>query len=225
MNLDALWPEDRPRQKLIQRGAKTLGVNELLAVLLGSGTRNASALELSNQLLRQAGGLDGLLRQSPAGLARVPGLKDARVARILAALELGRRAASAPEPARLRFRVPEDAGRYLMPRFGTKPLEEFGMLALDSRNGLMRLEIVSNGSLNGSLAHPREVYREAAILRAAAIVVFHNHPSRAIQHHRARTGSSPTGCTGRGRSWASAFWTTSSSAPAATGVSKSHHEL
>jgi len=98
------------------------------------------------------------------------------VARVLAALELGRRVASLPELARPRFRVPEDAGRYLMPRYGTKPLEEFGMLTLDSRNGLMRLQIISNGSLNGSLAHPREVYREAAILRAAAIVDFHNHP-------------------------------------------------
>ena len=94
MNLEALWPEDRPRQKLIERGTETLGVNELLAVLLGSGTRNVSALELANQLLRQAGGLGGLHHQSPAGLARVPGLKDARVARILAALELGRRAAT-----------------------------------------------------------------------------------------------------------------------------------
>lgn len=177
MNLEALWPEDRPRQKLIERGAATLGVNELLAVLLGSGTRYASALELANQLLQHTGGLDGLHRQSPAGLARLPGLKEARVARILAALELGRRAASAPEPMRPRFRVPEDAGRYLIPRYGTKPLEEFGVLALDSRNRLTRHEIVSKGSLNGSLVHPREVYREAAILRAAAIVVFHNHPS------------------------------------------------
>ena len=151
MNLEALWPEDRPRQKLIERGAATLGVNELLAVLLGSGTKNASALELANQLLRHAGGLEGLHRQSPAGLACVPGLKEARVARILAALELGKRAASANDSARPRFRVPEDAGRYLMPRFGTNPLEEFGVLALDSRNRLTRLEIVSKGSLNGSL--------------------------------------------------------------------------
>jgi len=73
MNLEALWPEDRPRQKLIERGAETLGVNELVAVILGSGTKNASALELANQLLRQAGGLEGLHRKAPRGSQACPG--------------------------------------------------------------------------------------------------------------------------------------------------------
>lgn len=154
-----------------------MGANELVAVLLGSGTRDQSALDLANQLLSIAGGIDGLHRLGSSGMTMLRGLKQARAARILAALELGKRAACPASQVRARFRQPEDAARYLMPRFGTKPLEEFGVLVLDARNQLRRAVVVSKGSLNGSLVHPREVFREAAILQAAAIIVFHNHPS------------------------------------------------
>ena len=177
MSIDRILPVDRPREKLLENGASTLGVNELLAVILGSGTKSSSALELANHLLERAGGLDGLSHLSASALAKLRGLKDARAARILAALELGRRAAYPVEAERPRFRLPEDAAKFLLPRFGTKPLEEFGVLVLDTRNCLKRLEVVSKGILNGSLVHPREVYREAAIQQAAAIIAFHNHPS------------------------------------------------
>ena len=170
-------PSDRPREKLLVRGPESLGVNELLAVVLGSGTRGVSALELSNRLLSHAGGLEGLARLGASGLSELSGLKAARSARILAALELGKRTTWPDETARPRFRLPHDAAHFLVPRFGTKPLEEFGLLLLDTRNRLKRLEVVSKGSLNGSLVHPREVYREAAIRQAAAIIAFHNHPS------------------------------------------------
>ena len=177
MSIDRILPMDRPREKLLERGASALGVNELLAVVLGSGTKSLSALELANELLSRAGGLQGLNEASPSALAKLRGLKDARVARILAALELGKRAACPVETERSRFRLPGDAAKFLIPRFGTKPLEEFGVLVLDTRNRLKRLEVVSRGILNGSLVHPREVYREAAIQQAAAIIAFHNHPS------------------------------------------------
>ncbi len=172
-----ILPIDRPREKLLERGASTLGVNELLAVLLGTGTRATSALELANELLDRAGGLQGLSHLSPAALSKLRGLKDARVARILAALELGKRAVSPADTGKLRFRLPEDAAKFLLPRFGSRPVEEFGVLVLDTRNRLKRVEVVSRGTLNGSLVHPREVYREAAIQQAAAIIAFHNHPS------------------------------------------------
>lgn len=175
--MKSLARTDRPREKLLQSGPASLGANELLALVLGSGTGGASALELANQLLDRAGGLEGLTRLEPSDLVAMRGLKDARAARIVAALELGRRAASPPSWPRPRFRLPGEAARYLLPRFGTKPLEEFGILVLDTRNRLRRLHVVSTGSLNGSLVHPREVFREAAISRAAAIIAFHNHPS------------------------------------------------
>jgi DNA repair protein RadC len=172
-----LTPADRPREKLLELGVESLGVNELVAVVLGSGTRSRSVLELANQVLDRTGGLEGLSRSSAAALARVPGLKDARVAKILAAFELGRRAASPPLSPRPQFRLPGDAARFLLPRFGTRPLEAFGILVLDTRNRLKQLQIVSTGSLSGSLVHPREVFREATMLQGASIIAFHNHPS------------------------------------------------
>jgi DNA repair protein RadC len=172
-----LVASDRPREKLLERGAESLGTNELLALVLGSGTRCRSSLDLANEVLARAGGLEGLARLSAASLAELRGLKEARAARLVAALELGKRLVTTPTRPRPRIRLPEDAARFLLPRFGTRPLEAFGILALDTRNRLKRLEVVSTGSLNGSLVHPREVYREAAILRAAAIIAFHNHPS------------------------------------------------
>ena len=175
--MNGLAPEDRPREKLFARGAEVLGTNELLAVVLGTGTRNLSALELANQILSSAGGLEGLARSTPDSLARFKGLKSARTARLVAALELGRRSVAEPPERRPIFRTPDDAGRYLLPRFGAKPVEEFGVLVLDTRNRLKRLEVISRGSLNGSLVHPREVFREAVSSQAAGLILFHNHPS------------------------------------------------
>jgi DNA repair protein RadC len=172
-----LASEDRPREKLLSQGAEFLGTNELLAVVLGTGTRNVSALELANQILQTAGGLKDLARFSPGGLTRLRGLKAARAARLLAAFELGRRAVVEPDTPRPMFRTPDEAGRYLLPRFGVKPVEEFGLLILDTRNRLKKLQVISKGSLNGSLVHPREVYREAVTLQAAGLILFHNHPS------------------------------------------------
>lgn len=169
--------EDRPREKLLSRGAETLGNNELLAVLLGTGIRSSSALELANQILTTTGGLKGLAGFSAEALARLRGLRSARAAQLLAAIELGRRAVSEPDTDRPVFRTPDDAGRYLLPRFSTKSVEEFGLLVLDTRNRLKRSQVVSKGSLNGSLVHPREVYREAVALQAAGLILFHNHPS------------------------------------------------
>jgi DNA repair protein RadC len=173
----SLLPEDRPREKLLARGASGLGTNELLAVVLGTGTRRLSALELADEILASAGGLVGLAQLSPNGLARLRGLKAARTARLVAALELGRRMLAEPGERRPLFRTPEDAGKYLLPRFGAKPVEEFGVLILDTRNRLKRLQVISRGSLNGSLVHPREVFREAVALQAAGLIAFHNHPS------------------------------------------------
>jgi DNA repair protein RadC len=169
--------EDRPREKLLSRGAEVLGTNELLAVVLGTGTRNVSALELANQILQKTGGLKELARLSSSDLSGLRGLKSARVARLMAAFELGRRAVAEPDAPKPAFRTPADAGRYLLPRFSAKSVEEFGLLVLDTRNRLKRLQVVSKGSLNGSLVHPREVFREAVALQAAGLILFHNHPS------------------------------------------------
>jgi DNA repair protein RadC len=173
--LGALPPEERPRERLRRHGAAALSSRELLALLLGCGTRRASALDLAEDLL--ATGLRGLPARTLAELEGRHGLGLAKASRVLAALELGARlAAQGPEGAPS-FRSPAESAHYLLPRYASRPVETFGLLALDVRRRLKHEAVVSVGCLTSSLVHPREVFREAVTARAAALVLFHNHPS------------------------------------------------
>jgi DNA repair protein RadC len=169
--------QDRPREKLVRLGAAGLGDNELLAILIGNGFRDASALSVANAVLEATSGVHGLPRLSRDELRRVKGVGAAKAARILAAVELGRRTLVSGARVRLQFACPRDVAAYLMPQYGARPVEQFGIVLLDTKHRLVRTAIVSIGTLDASLVHPREVFREAASGSAAAIVLFHNHPS------------------------------------------------
>lgn len=167
--------EERPRERLASQGAAALSNRELLALLVGTGSRRDCVLDVSERLL--ASGLRGLAGRSLAELRRERGLGLAKATRVLAALELGARLASeTPTPA-ASFRAPADAARYLLPRYAARPVETFGLLALDVRHRLKREAVVSVGCLTSSLVHPREVFQEAVVSRAAGLILFHNHPS------------------------------------------------
>ena len=167
--------EDRPRERLARHGVSALSNRELLTLLLGSGSAQATALDVAESLL--GAGLRGLAERSLPDLERVKGLGRAKATRLLAALELGARLASEGRTPAASFRTPQDAARYLLPRYGARPVETFGLLALDVRHRLRREAVVSVGCLTSSLVHPREVFQEAIVSRAAAIILFHNHPS------------------------------------------------
>jgi len=174
--LAALPRDERPRERLARLGPAALSSRELLAALVGTGARGASALDVADELLSP--GLHALAARSLPELERVRGLGRAKAARVLAALELGARIASdggsaAPPP----LQSPQEAARYLLPRYGARPVENFGLLALDARHRLRREAVISVGCLTASLVHPREVFQEAVVSRAAALVLFHNHPS------------------------------------------------
>jgi DNA repair protein RadC len=172
-----LSPDDRPREKLLQHGAEALGDNELVALVLGSGNRRHGALAVANELLGARGGLHGLARSSASELARVGGVGAAKAAQLVAAVELGRRTLRLGPSARLRLRVPGDAADFLMPVFSGRPFEQFGILLLDTKHRVMRTLVLAVGTLNSSIVEPRDVFREAVLGSAAAIVVFHTHPS------------------------------------------------
>jgi DNA repair protein RadC len=167
--------EDRPRERLARLGAGALSNRELLAVLVGSGSRRGSALDLAEGLL--AAGLRDLAGRSLAELEGAHGLGRAKATRVLAALELGARLACDARTPAAAFRTPESSARYLLPRYGARPVETFGVLALDVRHRLKHEAVVSVGCLTSSLVHPREVFKEAVSSRAAALILFHNHPS------------------------------------------------
>jgi DNA repair protein RadC len=172
-----LAPQDRPREKMERAGAGALGDNELLAVLIGHGLAGTSALAIANRVLGAAGGVHGLTRMSLDDLAGVPGVGRVLGCRVLAAVEVGRRTLIRRPRARPRIANAHDAASLLLPEFGAYPVERFGVLLLDTRLRLIGTRVLSVGSLDTSLGHPREVFREAVRAGAAAVVAFHNHPS------------------------------------------------
>jgi DNA repair protein RadC len=167
--------EERPRERLLRHGARALQNRELLAILLGTGTRGASALDVAERLF--GSGLRELAARAPEELAGEAGVGGAKAARVLAALELGARVASESGPSSAPLRTPEETARYLLPRYAARPVETFGLLALDVRHRLRKEAVISVGCLTSSIVHPREVFQEALRARAAGIVLFHNHPS------------------------------------------------
>lgn len=171
-------PEERPRERLLARGAEALSMTELLAILIGSGMKDRSALdiarELSGDLLKNA----QLARtQDARELTKIPGLGPARAAVIMAALELGRRLAGAEPMEYKTIRCPEDGAMLVMPRLRYASHEYFLVILLNSKGRVTAVEQVSEGSLNASVVHPREAFAPAILHHAAALLAVHNHPS------------------------------------------------
>src|SRR4051812_46004189 len=175
--MKTIAPHDRPREKLERDGAAILGDNELLAVVLGHGVSKTGALELANAILAAVGGLHGLARATSDELRRVPGIGAARASQLIAAVEAGRRTLVRPRRERPQIRAAIDAAQVLVAEYGTRPVEQFGVLLLDTRHRVLRTTLLSVGTLDASIVHPREVFRAAASAGAAALILFHNHPS------------------------------------------------
>jgi DNA repair protein RadC len=171
-----LAKHDRPREKLERLGAAALGDNELVAIVLGSGSRECDALELANRLLERAGGLHALPRSSLDQLCG-RGVGAARAAQVAAAVELGRRTLVRTALERPRYQTPQQLACYLLPQYGAAIVEQFGIVLLDTRHRVIRIRLISIGGLDAAIVQPRDVFREAAAVGASAVVLFHNHPS------------------------------------------------
>jgi DNA repair protein RadC len=175
--MKAIAAHDRPREKLARVGAAALGDNEIVAIVLGQGQANASALDLANRLLAVFGSVAALTRAAHVELTRIAGIGPARAAQVLAAVELGRRSLAHTARDRAQMTSPRAVAEYLLPQFGNRRVEQFGILLLDTKRRVLRTTVLSVGTLDASIVHPREVFREAVGGGAAAIVLFHNHPS------------------------------------------------
>jgi len=167
---------DRPRERLWQRGVQMIGDEELLSILLGSGMRARPVLTVAGELVRNAGGVVALSRASPRELALVRGVGTARATRIAAAFELGRRAIESQQRREL-VNTAEDIFRICAPRVAGLQQEVFIAIGLDIRNGLLDVVEVARGSVHAVEVHPREVFRPLVRMAAAGGVVVHNHPS------------------------------------------------
>lgn len=178
LTIHELPRSERPRERLLDLGARSLSSSELLAVVLGSGSAGKSALRLGEDILAAAGGsLRRIAMQPVAALRAVHGVGLARAVTIHASLELGRRMAAESREDGAPVRSPRDVVALFAPRLEDLPVEEFHVAVLDAQHRLERDVTITRGILNSSLVHPREVFREAIAERAASVILVHNHPS------------------------------------------------
>jgi len=175
--IQELPKSERPRERLLHYGAKSLSNAELLAILLAtSGKRGENVLTLAQRVLSDLGDLQRLAYISSSELCAIPGIGPAKAVLLLAAVELSKRLApdSLIPPT---IKSPRDVEAILSAKFLFEERERFYALLLTTKNALIGLEEISVGSLNSSIVHPREVFRQAIRQSAAAIIVAHNHPS------------------------------------------------
>ena len=168
---------DRPREKLARVGAEALGDNELIALVLGSGTRSRGALLVALDVIDAAGGVQGLVRIGIDELCRIPGVGESRAAGLKAAVELGRRTLFGDRDERPQMLSTGDLVDYLAPRYAGFGVERFGVMLLDQKQRVIRSVILSTGTIESSISHPRDMFRVAMLAHASHVVAFHNHPS------------------------------------------------
>ena len=169
---------ERPREKLLMRGGKNLSNTELLALIIGSGTREASALTLAAKVFAHiGGGMESLNEISPEELTQIDGIGNATAARIIAAAEFGTRIASAGIVSRNRISCPEDVAKFFSAEFAGEKQEHLYTVLLNAKHEMIGTELVAKGGITSSPAIPQDVFRPAVKRGAAGIILVHNHPS------------------------------------------------
>ncbi len=174
----AYWPKtERPRERLLAKGSEALSDAHLLAILLRTGRRDSSAVQVAMELLDRMGGLGGLAGCGVEELCAVPGVGPAKAAQLRAALELGRRSLAIPLSTGTRISSSADLFKHFHPALRDMKHEIFKVVLLDAKNTVVKETTVSEGSLTLSIVHPREVFALAVRESAAAVIFLHNHPS------------------------------------------------
>jgi len=181
-----LAPDDRPREKMMLKGAESLSHSELIAILLNNGNKGQSALDIAREILKLGkGNLRELGRLSLKELQRIRGVGPAKAITLLAALELGRRRLSMSSPERITIRSSKDIADYLKTLLQDHNYEVFAIVYLNRANRIKHFEIISRGGITGTVADPRIILKKALEAEATALVLTHNHPSGNLQPSRA----------------------------------------
>ncbi|WP_455221078.1 RadC family protein [Kaarinaea lacus] len=172
------WPaHERPREKMLLRGAAALSDAELLAIFLRTGTKGKTAVDLARELLIQFGSLRGLLEADRQQFCRSPGLGEAKYTQLLATLEMSRRYLAEKMARGDALNNPADTHRYLMARMRDYRQEVFACLYLDNRHRVISFDEMFYGTINMASVHPREIVQRALRHNASAVILAHNHPS------------------------------------------------
>lgn len=177
------WAEhDRPREKMLEKGQKALSDAELLAILIGSGSANESAVDLSKRILATvANNLSELSRLEIFELLRFKGIGPAKAINIIAALELGRRRRQSESLQRQTITSSQDAFELMQPIVGDLAYEEFWVITLNRSNKVKRTLCVSEGGVEGTVADPKKIFKMALEDNASGVILCHNHPSGALR--------------------------------------------
>jgi DNA repair protein RadC len=183
------WPEsERPREKLLERGAQALSDAELLALLLGSGIKGRSAVDVARSLIADFGSLRELLSADRPRWEGKLGIGPARYATLMASIELARRHFREPLRSSSALSAPDFTRRFLLAQLRDRPYEVFCCLFLDNRHRLIAFEELFRGTIDGASVHPREVVRQALLHNAASVIIAHNHPSGVADPSQADEG-------------------------------------
>ena len=185
MVLKDIPADARPREKLLASGAASLADAELIALLLRTGFKGCSVLQLAQNLLDHFGGIQGLLHAQADDLKRIKGLGPAKRAELVAVIELARRALAQELAHRPAFDHPTKVKDYLKLQLGQLPYEVFAVMFLDAQTRLLKFEEMFRGTLTQTSVYPREVVKRALDLHAASVVLAHNHPSGVAQPSKA----------------------------------------
>lgn len=178
--------EDRPREKLLSKGKAALSDAELIAILIGSGSRNKSAVELSKEILADSENkLQELSRLSVNQLKRFKGIGEAKAVTIVAALELGRRRRGEEALVRKKITSSQSAFEIMQPIIGDLNHEEFWVIFMNNSNKVLLTDQISKGGMTGTLVDPRNVYRKALEIGATCLILAHNHPSGTLKPSQA----------------------------------------
>jgi len=168
---------ERPRERLARYGADTLSNAELLAIILRTGTKNENIITLCNKLIKETGGLNGLLNMNLDEFMELRGIGKAKATQLMALSELSKRFKTYRAGDMYKISQPKDAADYVMEDMKSLDVEHLKVIMLNTKNMVISVRDVSIGSLNSSIVHPREVFCEAIKKRSASIIVCHNHPS------------------------------------------------
>ncbi|MFC4356016.1 DNA repair protein RadC [Chryseomicrobium palamuruense] len=169
--------DDRPRERLIQQGPQSLSNQELIAILLRTGTKETSVLSLSNEILKYFERIHHLKNATIEELTQIKGVGTVKAVQLLAAVEFGRRLAVQDAQDRVTVRSPKDAADYIKHDLHHLMQEHFVLLFLNVKNQIIHKQTIFIGGLSASIVHPREVFREAIKKSCASIIAVHNHPS------------------------------------------------
>ncbi|WP_353106340.1 RadC family protein [Acetoanaerobium noterae] len=169
--------EERPRETLLKKGETYLSDSELLAILINNGTKDKSAITLAREIIETSDGIRNLSNITVEELSKIKGIGLAKACRIISALELGRRVSVASEMQKFKISSPQDIGNVYMEELRYKKKEIFRVVLLNTKNVIIGSKDISEGSLNASIVHPREVFLEAIKKSANKMILMHNHPS------------------------------------------------